>query len=439
MLPLDPTDPGGVADGEDLVITPGGPRPKGKVQPVSPGQAVRRTPDGTYSVVSESLPEGNEGGLIMAEEQVLTPGGLRPKSLVYLIQPGAVLDGAGGHHRMLDSSGKVLADFGIIVAKPPGKPLMPGDVVKPTGPLLPPGGVAKPPVPAFGSGWITYASWTNTTGTPVSLFSTRWVVPPAPSTQSGQTIFLFNGIQNSTMIYQPVLQWGGSAAGGGNYWSVASWYADGQGGQAFHTNLVQVNPGDVLIGVMTLTSQSAQGFSYNCQFQGIANTSLPIQNVQELTWCVETLECYGITKCSDYPATNKTQMYAINMQTGSTHPVMVWSPTTPVSDCGQHTLIFDEDSAGSGEVDLWYSSSPFWTAGFGSIGAGASQDWWFSWGGSGDQGPQFIQAEPLNASGELVTTQIAESLDSSGHLTYHATVQNTGSNAVYFQWRGGGR
>lgn len=372
----------------------------------------------------------------MAEDQVLTPGGLRSKSLVYLIQPGAVLDGTGGHHRMLDASGKVLADFGTIAAKPAGKPLMPGGVAKVAALATAP---APAKVPAFGSGWITYASWTNNTGTPVSLFSTRWVVPPAPSTQSGQLIFLFNGIQNSTMIYQPVLQWGVSAAGGGNYWSVASWYVDGQGGPAFHSSLVRVNPGDVLIGVMTLTSQSAQGFSYNCQFQGIANTGFPVQNIQELTWCIETLECYGITKCSDYPATSKTEMYAIDMQTGSTHPVMVWSPSNSVTDCGQHTLIFDEDSTGSGEVDLWYKSSPFWVSGFGSIAAGASQDWWFSWGSTGDQGPQLIQAEPLNASGELVTTQIAESLDSSGHLTYHATVQNTGSNAVYFQWRGGGR
>jgi hypothetical protein len=346
---------------------------------------------------------------------------------------------------MLDASGRVLADFGVIAPRSAGKPLMPGNVVKPpaTLPRLPGVATAVAPapalVPAFGSGWITYASWTNNTGTPVSLFSTRWVVPPAPSTQSGQTIFLFNGIQNSTMIYQPVLQWGGSAAGGGNYWSVASWYVDGQGGPAFHSNLVQVNPGTVLIGVMTLTAQSAQGFSYNCQLQGIANTGFPVQNIQELTWCIETLECYGITKCSDYPATSKTQMYAIDMQTGSTHPVMVWTANDPVTDCGQHTLIFDEDSSGSGEVDLWYSPSPYWVSGFGSIGAGASQDWWFSWGGNGNQGPQLIQAEPLNASGELVTTQIAESLDSSGHLTYHATVQNTGSNTLYFQWRGGGK
>ena len=45
------------------------------------------------------------------------------------------------------------------------------------------------------------------------------------------------------MIYQPVLQWGVSAAGGGNSWAVASWYADGQGGHSFYSQLVPVNEG----------------------------------------------------------------------------------------------------------------------------------------------------------------------------------------------------
>jgi hypothetical protein len=241
------------------------------------------------------------------------------------------------------------------------------------------------------------------------------------------------------MIYQPVLQWGGSAAGGGNYWAVASWYADGQSGQSFYSQLVQVNAGDVLVGVMTLTGQSPNGFSYNCDFQGIANIGLPIQNVQELTWCIETLECYSITQCSDYPATNKTQMSSINLQTGSTQPAVVWSANDVVTDCGQHTLIFNDDSSGNGEVDLWYSPSPFWIFGSGSIAPGESQDWWFTWGGNGDVGPQLIQAEPLNASGELATTQMAESLDGNGNLAYHATIQNNGANTVNFQWRGGGR
>jgi hypothetical protein len=366
----------------------------------------------------------------MADEHVLTPGGLRPKSLVYRVESGHTLSGADKRLRVLHPSGEVVADLGALPSRPWGRPLMPRNVVHAPSPAE--------VVPALGSGWITYASWSNNTGTPVSRFSTSWVVPPDPSTDSGQTIFLFNGIQNSTNIYQPVLQWGPSAAGGGSYWTVASWYVDGSGGPAFFTNLVQVNPGDVLTGVMTNTGQSAQGFSYDCLFQGIANTSLPVQDIEELTWLVETLECYGIVQCSDYPATSKTAMSSISIQTGTVNPALTWTVNNDVTDCGQHTLPFSEDSAGSGEVDLWYSPSPYWTAGFGTLAPGASQDWWFSWGGVGDVGPQLIQAEPLSPSGELATVQIAESLDSNGHLTYYATVKNNGSTSVQFQWRGGG-
>ena len=79
-----------------------------------------------------------------------------------------------------------------------------------------------------------------------------------------------------------------------------------------------------------------------------------------------------------------------------------------------------------------------WTAGFGTIAPGQSQEWWFSWGGNGDVGPQLIQAVPLGASAELSTTEISESRDAGGHLTYFAVVRNDGPNAVNFQWRGGG-
>jgi hypothetical protein len=79
-----------------------------------------------------------------------------------------------------------------------------------------------------------------------------------------------------------------------------------------------------------------------------------------------------------------------------------------------------------------------WTSGSGTIAPGASQDWAFSWGGNGDVGPQLIQAEPMNQSGELATVQIAESLDTNGHITYYATVKNNGTTTVNFRWRGGG-
>jgi hypothetical protein len=413
---------------DDTVLTPAGPRSRSQVHSVEPGRTVRRTRDGTYVLVAERRKRGGEE--LAGDELVLTPGGLRPRSVVHRIEPETILDGREGRYRQLDRRRKkALAEFGQVPFRPVGRPLMPRNVFFPL----------AAPVPAFGSGWITYASWTNGTGTPVSRFATTWVVPPAPSTQSGQTIFLFNGIQNATMIYQPVLQWGPSAAGGGNNWSVASWYADGQSGQSFHSSLVNVNAGDVLVGVMTLTGQSTQGFSYNCEFQGIANTSLTVQNIQELTWCIETLEAYNITKCSDYPNTAKTAMTAIDLRTGNTAPTVVWTVNNTVTDCGQHTLRFDDDSVGHGEVDLWYRGGPFWTAGAGTIAPGQTQQWWFSWGGTGDVGPQLIQAEPLNASAKLTTIGVSETLDANGHMTYFATVRNDGPNTVNFQWRGGGR
>jgi hypothetical protein len=329
---------------DETVIAPGGPRKKSSTQAVGTQQVVKETAPGAFTLVTASQNMGVDGKPATATDLVLTPGGFRVSSQVHYVEPGAVIDTAKNHFKKLDSKGTLLADLGPLELKAGGKPLMPGNV-------------AKHPkvVPALGSGWIVYASWTEN-AKPVSLFSTTWVVPPAPATSSGQTIFLFNGIQNSTMIYQPVLQWGPSAAGGGSYWAVASWYADGQTGKSFYSSLVRVNPGQVLVGVMNETKQSGTNFNYNCQFTGIANTSLAITNVQQLTWCIETLECYSLQKCSDYPATCKTAMRNIQIQAGGANVTPVWAATNSVTDCGQHAVVVSDASPG-GEVDLYYNNN----------------------------------------------------------------------------------
>ena len=340
-----PKDP---RDKDDLVIAPGGPRSKDLVHPVGPGEAVRRSESGAHTVVPKDQPASGEGRSAMDEALVLTPGGFRPKSLVHHIEPGHVLRATAGRLQKLHPSGKMLVEFEAIPLRPGNEPLMPRNVR-----------LAHREVPALGSGWISYASWSNNAGQPVSLFATTWVVPRPPATQSGQTIFLFNGIQNSTMIYQPVLQWGPSAAGGGNFWAVASWYADGQNGQAFYSQLVKVNPGDVLVGIMTLTGQSPSGFDYDCEFQGIANSGLSIQNVQELTWCIETLEAYGVNQCSNYPASLRTAFQQISLQTGSATPALNWAAANPITDCGQHAVVVSNSSA-AGEVRIYYRSTGAW-------------------------------------------------------------------------------
>jgi len=346
----------------ERVLTPGGMRPKSVVHHVEPGQTVVGSVEGASDagpagtrppsepaegrgsrIGSAPAVTGGSGAEAVGEELVLTPGGYRRRSLVHYIEPGHFLDLAGGNIRKMQVSGREVMNFGTLPIRPGGEPLMPRNVA--LHPRL---------KPALGSGWIAYASWANNTGHPISRFSTVWAVPLAPASDHGQTIFLFNGIQNSTMIYQPVLQWGPSAAGGGSYWSVASWYVDGQGGQAFHSNLVRVNTNDALIGVMTLTGQVGNQFSYTCEFSGVANTSLPITNVQELTSACETLEAYGVQQCSDYPNATSIKFAAADITAGGTSPGIAWSAVNAVTDCGQSMHVMSDANPG-GEVDLYFS------------------------------------------------------------------------------------
>ncbi len=406
---------------DDEVRTPAGPTSRSNVHAVRPGEAV----------------VADEHGLQIRDELVLTPGGWKPRDLVHHVAAGHSVEHRDERLLIVDDRGAIVRECGPAPAHPTGRPLHPWASRESLAARA--AGPAARAVPALAEGWITYSSWANDTGRPVSRFATTWTVPPAPRTDHGQTVFLFNGIQNSTMIYQPVLQWGPSAAGGGSKWSVASWYADGQTGQSFHSTLVDVHEGDVLTGVMVRGRKRPNGYNYGCSFTGIANTNLPVFNIQELTWCIETLEVYGAQSESDYPNTPMTAMRAIELICGTTAPTFTWTVNNDVTDIGQHTIVINEQVTGAGEVDLWYRPSPYWLSGFGSIAAGAAQDWWFSWGGTGDVGPQLIQAQPVEPSGELTTLVSAESLDGNGHLTYHATVRNDGPNPVRFQWRGGGR
>ena len=317
-------------DDDELVLTPGGRRPRRQVHPVRTGEAVTVGVSGTAEITPARQRILREGSRSTRSDLVLTPGGYRAPGLVHRVEADHVLQVAEGNFRLVHQKSKAIIEISRGTARP-------GDV------------------PGFGSGWIAYAAWANSTGVPISSFQTAWRVPPAPATQSDQKIFLFNGIDPSdpsAAILQPVLQWGASAAGGGPYWSVASWYVLGSG-EAFHTDLVQVSVGDELLGVMQLTGQAAGGFSYVSEFQGIPGTTLPVQDVAELVWCNETLEAYDITACSDYPDTDLTAMRNISLATARTVPPLSWTPVNQVTDCGQHAVVAS-NSATAGEVDLYY-------------------------------------------------------------------------------------
>jgi hypothetical protein len=283
----------------------------------------------------------------MDDDLVLTPGGFRPKSFVNAIEPGHALARLEkGQFAKIELATKKVMEF-------PAPPAEHAQFAA-HGPGGAPKGHLAPPPGALPNGWQTYAWW-DSGNKSISYFSTEWTVPPAPSTSSGQTIFLFNGIQNTGANYgilQPVLQWGTSAAGGGTYWSVASWYV-ASNGQAFHTNLVRVNVGTKLQGIMTQTGTSGANYDYSSTFHGIANTTLPITNIALLHWANETLECYGLTQCSDLPAANDTAMEAIEIRIGTAHPTLKWTPVNAFTNCGQHTVVVSNANP-NGNVELYY-------------------------------------------------------------------------------------
>lgn len=321
-------------------------------------------------------PRAPEPAPTEAEDMVLTPGGWRPKSKVHYVEPGNHVSGKGGRLSIVHTAtGKTVKDLGPITTtkdrvmkaggamkeavrgpgrsapRPPGAPT-PG----------PAGGGGVTPAPIT-DGWIVYSGWTNSTGNPISYFKTRWEVPPEPATDNSQIVFLFNGIQSfgtDAFILQPVLQWGGgSSAGGGSYWSITNWYV-GSDGSALYGPLVQVNPGDVLEGVMTLTGQSTSGFSYLSQFTGYPTTDLAVADVAELTWANETLECYGFAEFSDYPDTTMTAFHDIELRLRTstspyteTQATLTWVENNDVTDNGQRCVVVSNDSPG-GDVYLYY-------------------------------------------------------------------------------------
>ncbi|MEP7141431.1 MAG: hypothetical protein ABI707_01115 [Ferruginibacter sp.] len=325
----------------DIIITPAGPMSKEHVHLVNKDESLKQNNDGSAEILkaSETAPVLSSIPEWIPEDHIITPGGLRNKSLVHLVEAQQILDGSGGGIKKLDRNGKLMKDFGPVVRKPLHQALMPSNITLP-----------EKQVPGLGTGWIVYTDWTNKTGTPVSSFETTWVVPPAPATNAA-LIYIFNGIQNSTMIYQPVLQWGNNGESGGHYWQVASWYADGKDGDAHHSSYIPVSPGDILVGIITLTAQNGTNFNYNCEFRGIANSGFAIQNVEELTWCIETLEAYNVNQASDYPV-RKIVMSNINLQTGNTSVAVNWHSDNAVTDTGQEAVVINNSSLNE-EVDLY--------------------------------------------------------------------------------------
>ncbi|KAJ7832944.1 hypothetical protein B0H14DRAFT_2802145 [Mycena olivaceomarginata] len=251
------------------------------------------------------------------DHKIPTPGGHRPSSNVYEIT-------AGGSLAILGTAVHVLAADGNI---------------------------AHVSTANVDQRLDRHAWWLNPA--PISSFATTWLVPPAPETYHGQTIFLFNGIQPnaSSAILQPVLQYGPSNAGGDASWAVAIWFVDSTG-NAFFTTPVPVDPGATLEATITLIASNGTTFDYNAQFSNVPGTSMNITGSRELTFAVETLEAYGVSSISDYPV-GSTVFEGIQLGlVDDTMPSVVWSHEDDAAD--GVLLAVDRDGANDARMTITY-------------------------------------------------------------------------------------
>jgi len=162
--------------------------------------------------------------------------------------------------------------------------------------------------PDISHAWIEYAGITTSSGAYGEIYA-QWDVPPAPSDNDGQTVFLFNGLEDYkdvVTIIQPVLGWNSDY---GSAWGIAAWNCC-ESGTVFEATPTTVNPGDHLEGYVFMNcgagTKTCSSWDIviiddqNGHFSQLLGTS---NFGQTFNWAFGgVLEVYNIAQCGDYPA-----------------------------------------------------------------------------------------------------------------------------------------
>jgi len=172
--------------------------------------------------------------------------------------------------------------------------------------------------PSIGHAWMEYAS--TTTSSSFGELSAYWNVPPAPSTNHGQTVYLFPGMEDYkdvVTIIQPVLGWNSDYP---SAWGIASWNCCASG-TVFEATPTRVNSGDVIFGYMFHTCSPG---TLSCPTWDIVTWDLTSGNFSELintssqgqtfNWAFAgALEVYNIVQCGDYPSNGSISFYNLGL------------------------------------------------------------------------------------------------------------------------------
>jgi len=171
-------------------------------------------------------------------------------------------------------------------------------------------------LPEVYNGYLQLVSATLTSGT--NELTAYMTVPPNPTTQSGQTLYFFPGLEDAqdvVTILQPVLGWDGFGA---NNWTIASWNCC-KSGTTYYGNDVVVKPGDLIYGTMVNTSGQNWTISATDETQtSLASAVLKTNGYKQVfDWVFAgALETYGVSSCAQFPKTGPISFADIQAYVG---------------------------------------------------------------------------------------------------------------------------
>jgi len=242
---------------------------------------------------------------------VPTPGGLLPKECVHEVPSGStLLERKGKTLEVITEDGKRLSFPACNLPKNNQKVRQ-------------------------DSGWNTYA---ESDGVNFNAFNCTWTVPAAPVQYTNQTLFYFNSFEDigQDEIIQPVIQYGPSEAGGGKFWTIASWWVN-SAGSALYSTLTKCNTGDAIFGTMVRTGQTANSTNWviSGYINGATPTTLKVTNTPLQQVATLTMEVYNVNGCKEYPNDAGITFTNFKIIDNGKPYTPTWMPTVDFSDCGE--------------------------------------------------------------------------------------------------------
>ena len=168
-----------------------------------------------------------------------------------------------------------------------------------------------------------------------SGISGQWMVPAAPGSMQGQTIFIFNAIETQSVILQPVLQWGADL----NAWEMQSWRCDSNN-TCYFSDPIIVGSGDALTGT-TLFDNTTGNWTITLQDDttGKSTTLTVTSSAAGGTGGKAfggALEVYNVQTCSGYPASIPITFINTSLTlNGNTLEDVPFTPEINRNECGE--------------------------------------------------------------------------------------------------------